>query len=168
MYCKTARLELKPMEERDLPALAELLSDETVKKTYMVPDFENREAALALAKRIQSLSQDPSRYIVGIYLGQNLIGMMNDTEVVGDVVEVGYALLPAYYNQGYATEAFTAVIAYLLQHGFRQVIAGAFEGNLASLRVMAKSGMTLLSREDYVQYRGVNHRCIYYGKPAEI
>ena len=88
MYCKTERLELKPMEERDLPALADLVSDSTVKKTYMVPDFENREAALALAKRIQTMSQDPSRYIVGIYLEENLIGMMNDTEVVGDVVEV--------------------------------------------------------------------------------
>ena len=39
MYIKTKRLVLKPMSAADVPVLAELLADEVVKRTYMVPDL---------------------------------------------------------------------------------------------------------------------------------
>ena len=162
MYIKTERLELKPICREGVQSLADLLMDDIVKQTYMVPDFASREDALKLADRIRGLSEDPCRYVVGIYLGNQLIGMMNDTEREGDRVEMGYALLPRFHNQGYCTEAMKAMIAYLLNHGFSQVEAGAFEGNAASLQVMAKSGMTRIEKQDMIEYRGKTHRCIYY------
>jgi hypothetical protein len=33
---------------------------------------------------------------------------------------------------------------------------------------MIKSGMTLLPKTDTVTYRGVEHRCVYYGITDEI
>ena len=162
MEIQTERLQLKPICRENLGELAQLLMNDVVKKTYMVPDFANLSEALKLADRIRVLSEDPSRNVAGIYLGETLIGILNETDRTQDSVEVGYALLPAYYNQGYATEALRAVFPHFFAQGFRSVVAGAFEENAASIRVMVKSGMRKEDRQDNVEYRGKNHRCVYY------
>ena len=53
-------------------------------------------------------------------------------------------------------------IEYLFGSGFSEVICGAFEENAASLRVMQKCGMKLLDKIDVIEYRGINHNCLYY------
>ena len=37
-----------------------------------------------------------------------------------------------------------------------------FEENIASKRVMEKCGMIPIGKEEYIEYRGVVHRCVYY------
>ena len=162
MYLQTKRLEIKPICQESLESLTDLLTNDVVKQTYMVPDFACRADAYPLAQRIQALSEDPQRYVAGVYLGQQLIGMVNDTDRDGDCIELGYAFLPQYHNHGYCTEMLVCVTEYLLNNGFRQVLTGAFSGNAASLRVMEKSGMTRIDRTDDIEYRGQTHRCIYY------
>ena len=79
MFVKTQRLVLKPIEAADVDTLMELLTDDVVKQTYMLPDFPDREASRPLALRIQAMSEDTGRYVAGIYAGQQLIGMLNET-----------------------------------------------------------------------------------------
>lgn len=167
MYVKTRDLTLQPIRRQDIPAVAALFMDETVKQTYMVPDFPNTAAAEALAQRIMALSEDPSRYVAGIFLDERCIGILNETERIGTSIEIGYALLPAFHNRGYCTQALTGAMEYLLAQGFDEVVTGAFESNLASIRVMEKSGMTPMSKQDEISYRGNTHRCIYYRKGKE-
>lgn len=162
MYIKTERLVLQPIGEADLDSLMKLLTDNIVKQTYLLPDFPDLEAAHAMAQRIRALSQDAGRYVVGIYLDGRLVGLLNETEVSGTEIEVGYALLPQFYNQGYCTEALRGAMAYLFANGFTQVKAGAFENNCASIRVMEKSGMIKIDHWDELEYRGKIHRCVYY------
>lgn len=162
MYIQTKRLELKPIGSKDLTELVELLTDEIVGKTYMVPAFADRAQAEALAARIAAMSQEDSRYVAGIFLEDRLIGMLNETERMVDAVEVGYAIDSRYHGRGYGTEALTGAIEFFLARGFREVVAGAFEENAASLRIMEKSGMERLDKTDTVTYRGKEHRCIYY------
>ena len=162
MNFKTNRLEIKPISPDDKEAVLDLLTSETVGKTYMLPDYRSRREAEPLFQRLVALSADESRYVAGVYLDGQFIGMMNDTEIKGKQVEMGYAYLPDYYNQGYATEAFRGAISYLLNHGFESVVAGAFAENPASLRVMEKCGMTRQAHTDTLDYRGVTHTCIYY------
>ena len=100
--------------------------------------------------------------MAGVYLDGQFIGMMNETERKDVQIEMGYAFLPAYYNRGYATEAFAGAIDYLLAHGFETVLAGAFAENSASIRVMEKCGMTKQNDTDEIEYRGVKHTCLYY------
>lgn len=161
MYIKTDRLELKPICPESLGSLADLLSDEIVKKTYMVPDFPTREDALKLARRLMDLSAQEERRVAGIYLGENLIGILNQTDATQESIELGYALLPEYHNQGYATEALRGAIGYCFSIGFQEVTAGAFAENPASLRVMIKSGMKEIDRTDEIPYRGKTHTCLY-------
>ena len=158
----TERLEIKEITLADREEVLDLLTDETVSKTYMLPEFKSREAAEPLFRRLVEMSQNPDRFVAGIYLNDRFIGMMNETEIKDKQIEMGYAYLPAYYNCGYATEAFRGAINYLLDHGFETVLAGAFAENPASLRVMEKCGMTRQDYSDTVDYRGICHTCIYY------
>lgn len=162
MNFKTNRLEIKPISPDDKEAVLDLLTSETVGKTYMLPDYRSRREAEPLFQRLVALSADESRYVAGVYLDGQFIGMMNDTEIKGKQVEMGYAYLPDYYNRGYATEAFRGAISYLLDHGFETVVAGAFAENPASLRVMEKCGMTRQAYTDTLDYRGAAHTCIFY------
>ncbi len=59
--------------------------------------------------------------------------------------EIGYCVAPDFWNQGYATEACRAVIAYLFDCGIQSIDALHDVRNPASGRVMQKCGM---------QYRG--------------
>lgn len=162
MRFETERLQIHPICQEDRENVLDLLTNETVGKTYMLPQFKTREEAEPLFRRLVDLSQDESRFVAGVYLDGRFIGMMNETEIQGGTIEMGYAYHPDHYNRGYATEAFTGAIAYLLSHGFDTVLAGAFEENPASLRVMEKCGMTKQTHTDTVDYRGITHTCIYY------
>ena len=162
MQFRTERLEIKPITQDDRERVLDLLTSHTVGETYMLPVYQNREEAEPLFRRLVTLSSDDSRYVAGVYLDGQFIGMMNDPEIKNKQIEVGYAYLPDYYNNGYATEAFKGAIDYLLAQGFETVIAGAFRENAASLRVMEKCGMTKQSYTDEIQYRGATYTCIYY------
>ena len=164
MQFKTQRLTLHPFCESDKPKMLEMLYDESIKKTYMIPDFKSVAEAEKLFGAFSRLSLSADRYVGGIYLGDELIGFMNDTEIEGDRIELGYVISPKYQNNGYCTEALTGAVAYLFENGFSEVICGAFEENAASIRVMQKSGMTKLEKTDEIEYKGKRHNCIYYSK----
>lgn len=161
---------LRPIAQKDVPDLAEILKNDTVKKTYMVPDLTDEEA-VALAKKIAALSEDMDRYVRGIYLEDTLIGMLNDVNTEEGTVELGWALHPDYYNRGYATQAVRLAIQDTFSKGYSTVEAGAFPENAASMRVMEKAGMVRQLKTEDVTYRGVTHSCIFYAikrKPISL
>jgi len=56
--------------------------------------------------------------------------------------EVWYKLLPAYWNNGYATEALTAIVNFGFVHlTLHRIEAGCAVDNAASIRVLEKVGM---------------------------
>ena len=164
MYVKTKRLELRPFQNSDRDAAVRLLMDGQVKQTYMLPDFENETRAEGLFRRLMELSLKEGRDVAAISLDSQLIGFMNDVEIDGDAVEMGYVIHPDHWGKGYMTEALEAAIEELHRIGFHQVITGAFDTNLASIRVMEKCGMEKLSKTDSIDYRGKTHNCVYYAK----
>ena len=164
---KTKHLTLEFIKDSDLDDLIGLLKNEEVGKTFMTPDFANREAEVKMFERFKSLSESEERFVYGIYLNGKIIGFMNDVEIDGTEVEVGYVIHPEQKNKGYATEALRAAMEEMFASGCSMVKAGAFEENPASMRVMEKAGMTLLPYVDEIEYRGTMHRCINYGKRKE-
>lgn len=160
----TARLCLRSFREEDMEALYGLLTNEEIKKTYMIPDFPSREAADKMCRRFVDLSLDEGHFVRGIYLENRLIGFLNDVETTEKTVEIGYVIHPLHWNRGYATEAVQGALAVLLDSGFDAVRAGYFEENEASGRVMEKAGMEKITYEDALEYRGKTHRCLYYEK----
>ena len=159
---KTERLVLKSFEEKDIQLMVELLKNKEIKKTYMIPSFDNEEQYFKLASRFLEFSLNDEHYVVGIYLDNLLIGFINDVEIKGKSIELGYVVNPKFKNNGYATEALKGSINYLFENGYEEIICGAFSSNEASIKVMEKAGLILLNRMDTIQYHGVNHSCIYY------
>jgi RimJ/RimL family protein N-acetyltransferase len=79
------------------------------------------------------------------------------------VVEVGWTLLPAYWGNGYATEAAVAALA----HGFGtlrldEIYAFTMTGNAASRRVMERLGMTYVRD---TEREGLPHVLYRLGRP---
>ena len=162
MYIKTKRLEIKPITDGDRDQVISLLTDNVVKQTYMVPDFESIEAAEKLFHRIKDLSYSAEFYQVGIYLEDVLIGIANEVGREDDGIELGYAILPEFHNKGYGTEMLHALIHQMFEDGFKKVITGAFSENFSSIRVMEKCGMRRVEKCEEIEYRGKVHKCVYY------
>ena len=158
----TPRLTLRPLSPADEDALLALLRHPAVGETYMVPDLSDPQAAQRLFQRIMTLSHDDAHFVRAIDLQGQLIGLINDTEITGPTMELGWAIHPDHHNRGYCTEAVTAALQALFAQDYTEITAGAFPTNLASLRVMQKCGMTPLSKRETVVYRGRSCNCIFY------
>jgi RimJ/RimL family protein N-acetyltransferase len=67
-----------------------------------------------------------------------------------DDPEVGWALDPAWWGRGIATEGGGAAVGWALgELGFARVVSITTEANVASRRVMEKLGLRLLTRLDW-------------------
>lgn len=155
-------MKLRTLTETDETVLLELLTNDRVKQTYMLPDFPRQEDALPLAQRLMKLSQDEARFVRGMEEDGTLVGFLNDVEIENGSIELGYVVHPAHWGKGFATAALKTAISELFRLGYREVICGAFGENPASLRVMEKAGLQRLDKTDEIEYRGRVHRCVYY------
>ena len=155
-------VQLRAICDADRENVFALLTNEEVANTYMLPVYRSEAEVQALFERLQQLCAEPDRFVYGIYLADCFIGLINEVARGESDMELGYAILPAYHNHGYATDALAAAIRALFAHGFAAVKAAAFEGNAASMRVMEKCGMVNTWQTEYVEYRGQKHRCICY------
>jgi ribosomal-protein-alanine N-acetyltransferase len=77
------------------------------------------------------------------------MGLHNWPDANGDV-ELGYSILPAYWNHGYATEAARALCAWVLaQPTVKRITAQCYVDNIGSRRVLEKIGMQPTASEWY-------------------
>lgn len=159
---QTERLTLRPFTRDDQTDMIVLLKNETIKKTYMIPDFTDESQAVTLFEKLMNRSLDDAHYVRGVFLKDKAIGFVNDVAIENGRVEIGYVIDPAHHNQGYCTEAVRAVIADLFGRGYTEVEAGAFPGNAASLRVMEKCGMKRIDKTERVAYRGKTYDCVFH------
>ena len=123
---KTKRLSIQPFQEADCTGMVNLLCNEEIKKTFMIPDFATKSMAERLFHQFKEWSYEEARYERGIYLGDQLIGFVNTVEAEKSCIELGYVIHPAHHNHGYATEMLQAVIADLFEKGYHEICAGAF------------------------------------------
>lgn len=156
------RVQLKAYDEKDLERLKYLVTNEEIKKTFMIPDFQSEEDLIKMVNKLMEWSRSNEHYERGIYLENQLIGFVVDVENKDLTIEVGYVVDPAFENQGYATESLQIAIEELFQKGYTQVLAGAFDENPGSFRVMEKCGMKKIAKTDSIMYQGIEHHCSYY------
>lgn len=161
------QITLRPILPEDQARILEILTSGKVNQTYMLPDFECKDAAIPLFNRLMSLSRDPDRFVRCIALEDTAVGFLNDVEIQSGTIELGYVIHPDFHNRGYMTQALKLAISQLLGKDFTTVICGAFAENIASQRVMEKAGMVRISKTDEIDYRGKIHQCVYYKKRNE-
>lgn len=143
---ETERLLLRRFRPEDLEScLRNWAADEAVFRHVSQSPMSQEEMEAFLAGA-DSAYADPETYYWAIV-------RRADREVIGEIFvddfsernrwcEIDYKLGPAYWNQGYGTEALRAVLDHLLgQAGFHRAQAKCASGNAASERVMQKAGM---------------------------
>ena len=159
---QTARLCLRAISDCDRDHLIALLTNHEVRKTFMVPELKATSEQMQMFEVLKEMSHSAEHFVRGIYLHDDLIGFLNDVEIDGKEIEIGYVIHPSKKNQGYMTEALNAAIPAMFDAGYSVVRAGAFEENTASIRVMEKCGMHETTKTEEIAYNGNMHRCIFF------
>ena len=143
---ETKRLVLRPMLGSDFDALLLIFTDPKVMAAFDHPPFTHEQMNRWMKRNLDHQNKfGYGLYSVILKESGELIGDCG-LEVMDDMgaAELGYDFRSDFWNQGYATEAATAV----REHAFDvlklpQLISLIRVGNLASRRVAEKVGMTL-------------------------
>ena len=142
---QTARLALRTIGEDDAPFYLELVNTPQFIANIGDRGIRNLEAAreaIASGPVAMQTALGHSIYLVALNEGGTAIGMCGliKRESLADV-DLGYAFLPPYFGQGYASEAALGVVAHARRLGIRRLAAIVSPGNAASSALLAKVGM---------------------------
>ena len=155
---------LRTIVPEDQERMLDILTSEEVTKTYMLPEYAQREDAVPLYHRLMEMCRDTGSYIRAIANEDGLAGFLNSVDIQDKTIELGYVIHPNFQGKGYMTEALLLAINELFSLGYEEILTGAFSDNTPSIRVMEKCGMTKHSKTDEIQYRGTTRTCVYYRK----
>ena len=158
----TERLALRKLAEKDADSLNTCVCDpDWVQFTDYPPDCDfakiipllNNEAYEAKAVLRWCIAQKSDDTCVGsIYL---FFPHGDDTS--GRRMEIGYEIVPAFRNKGYATEAIRQTVSYgFAEMGLVRIEALIMTGNTASMKTCEKAGFTkegVLRKYRHYMYR---------------
>ncbi|MFD6937919.1 GNAT family N-acetyltransferase [Streptomyces goshikiensis] len=142
----TDRLVLRPFEEDDVTALAEMMNDEQVTAWTSCPHPYTRADAHAWATRDSHAERGEGRgiaFAVTEFLTQRLVGIVHlqNTNWHTRVTEVGYVTAPWARGEGYASESVLAVAQWLFRaQRFERLELRTAADNTASQQVAQKIG----------------------------
>ncbi|TJZ41907.1 GNAT family N-acetyltransferase [Streptomyces piniterrae] len=142
----TDRLVLRPFEEADVPALAEMMTDELVTAWTDLPHPYTVADARAWATGKAAAVRTEGRGIalaVTEFLTQRLVGTIHVDHTDWRVLstEVGYVTAPWARGEGYASESVLAVAQWLFQdQKFERIELRTAADNTASQQVAQKIG----------------------------
>ena len=92
-------------------------------------------------------SPDSIRYGICLKNSGKLIGTIDVVDYINENPEIGYCLAKGYWNNGYMTEALKAFVSHLFRIGFNSIVIEADVRNIASNRVIEKSGFKFMGKE---------------------
>lgn len=162
----TARLLLRPMRAADTDALLAIFADPKVMAAFAAAPFDRAQ----MERWVRRNLEHQARYGYGLFaviLKESglLIGDcgLEAMDVEGErVAELGYDFRSDYWNQGFATEAASAVRDYAFQTlALPHFVSLIRQGNHASRRVAEKIGMSLdaeITRHGQPYWRYALHR----------
>ena len=163
---ETARLILRPMRTEDTDALLAIFADPKAMAAFAVAPFDRAQ----MDRWVRRNLEHQARYGYGLFaviLKANglLIGDCGLEQIDVDgarAAELGYDFRSDHWNQGFATEAATAVRDYAFGTlALPRLVSMIRRGNHASRRVAEKVGMSLdaeITRHGQPYWRYALHR----------
>lgn len=144
---KTERLILRKFTDGDLQDMFEIYHDEEVNKFLPWFPFQSMEETKEyLYKNIYKKYEQEIAYFYAIEEKEShkVIGYIGVSGIDEgkESAELGYGIIKGYWGKGIATEASKALIQRLKQDGFKFIFATHDINNIASGKVLEKSGLT--------------------------
>jgi RimJ/RimL family protein N-acetyltransferase len=159
---KTVRLDLHPLQQKDVPAVFGLYSDWNVARNLFKITFPlTPEAAQQLVDEAQdALAARPAyaytlamvRRDDGAFVGVQSLTILayhpqldeQEREQWAGTGILGYSVVPAHWGHGFATEGASCMVALAFDKlQLARLQASPVRGNLASRRVLEKLGFTI-------------------------
>jgi ribosomal-protein-alanine N-acetyltransferase len=143
---ETERLLLRAISDADTEQVYLLRSDPASMKYLGKAPLQNKEQALDLIKKIQISHQSNEGITWAITLKDEpgkLIGTGGFWKIIKEHyrAEIGYMLLPDYFNKGYMSEALLQMIDYAFNAmNLHSIEANINPNNLASEAILIKAG----------------------------
>jgi ribosomal-protein-alanine N-acetyltransferase len=164
IYLETERLIIREIITDDVDGMFELDSNSEVHKYLGNQPLKTQEESLAMIEFIRQQYVDfgIARWAMiekatGNFMGWTGFKFIN--EVVNGHInyyDLGYRMIPQYWNKGYATEAAKACLEFnATQLKLKPVYAIADDGNSASKNVLVKAGF--IPAETFMHH-GILHR----------
>jgi RimJ/RimL family protein N-acetyltransferase len=163
------RVELRPLEDGDAPALFALFGDPEVMRYWSSPPLRDIQAAQELLRDIRQKFTARRLLQWGVAARETgeVIGTfgLNNVSLPHRRAEVGFSLLRDQWGRGLATEALRLLLRYSFETlGLHRVEADVDPKNERSLRALARQGFR---REGYLRERwhhlGEVHDGIFLG-----
>lgn len=153
MYLETERLIIRNFEYNDWQAVHEYTSDINTMR-YMPEGIFTKEIAKEFVGKNMDIKAE--KFPVLLISERYLIGHIVFHKYFGDhTYEIGWVFNPKFQNNGYASEAATAILKFGFEKmNLHRIIATCQPENIPSYRVMEKIGMR---REGYFK------KCIPHG-----
>ncbi len=142
---KSERLYLRYLDFSDQAALFAIYSDKEAMKFRNSAAFENPEDAKRMIEKTIEQIEKKNEFRFGIIeSGTNeLVGTFLYKIIDETTCEVGYSIGKNYWKLGYGYEILNAMLNYLKEIGFKNVIATTKKENTASIKLLTKTGFTL-------------------------
>ena len=143
---ETERLILRPLRRSDTGNLELFGADERVARmTRTIPHPLPPDAVEKIIERALADDRDEDVWVMdGSATGSGeFLGLIGLEKMDRDQSEVGYWVVPAFWNSGLASEAVRALIA-ANPHGDKTMFASVFQDNPASARVLTNAGFEYL------------------------
>jgi len=151
---ETDRLILREFEENDFEAVFEFGSNLEVNKYTGDELVESTNMAKSIIKNVWfkdyknygygrwAVIYKPENKIIG-FAGLKYLPEFNETDI-------GFRFLPEYWNKGIATEVSKEIIKYGFEKiGLDRIIGIAMPKNLASCKILEKSGLKMYKTDNY-------------------
>ena len=169
MALETKRLILRPYTPDDINNYHQLMSNPHIWEYSTTSTHTNLEQSKQKLEQLITGYENNSLGFHALidkasntFIGESGILSFNKTT---DRCVIGYNLLPDFWGKGYATEISKALINHTFDDLHAQrVEALAMKANIASCRVLEKSGMTLEGTlRNFTKINGIYHDVCYYG-----
>ncbi len=141
----TRRLVLRPLRSSDAEAVFAFKSDPEVTRHYgQEPHRTLEETRAWIQRREADYARRSTLFWAFAAKGQDRAigaGCLWNFDASFHTAEVGYELHPSYWNQGFMTEAVSAIVDYAFRDlGFHRLEANPFADNDASVKLLVKLG----------------------------
>lgn len=166
---ETARLTLRPFEEKDLDDFHEYTSVSGVGEAAGWKHHESKEEsatvlnALIAAHHIFAIEEKESGKVIGSIGLETSPEAYNNCNIGENINDIGYIIGRNYWGKDYAAEAMVGIISYAFYvlH-LDAVTCACVKGNEASNNIISKNGFKLVAEGKYKTQLGEEYAAEYY------